>query len=112
MSNSPHFIMMDADFSHTPETALALFQHKDQYNIISASRYMKNGKMIAPFLRKYGSMFLNHLGIFIIGLKQTDATNEFLLMEKSNFEKFKFKYPAAFGEFNFELLHRARQKNL
>jgi dolichol-phosphate mannosyltransferase len=109
MSNGEYFIMMDADFSHSPKLAKTLYEKRKLANIISASRYMPQGKMKAPFLRKYGSMFLNHLGIFIIGLKQTDATNEFIIMKKADFKKIKFKYQPVFGEFYFELLYRAKK---
>ncbi|MEK6854755.1 MAG: glycosyltransferase [Nanoarchaeota archaeon] len=112
MANGKYVLLMDADFSHLPETAKKLFDLRNKSNIISASRYTKGGVMNAPFLRKYGSMFLNHLGIFIIGLKQTDATNEFLIIEKNKFKEMEFRYKAVFGEFDFELLYRAKQKKL
>tara|TARA_Y100000310_G_scaffold330908_1_gene403492 strand:+ start:7433 stop:8221 length:789 start_codon:yes stop_codon:yes gene_type:complete len=112
MANGEYVLLMDADFSHKPETARTLFNLRNQADIISASRYLRNKDMQAPFLRKYGSMFLNNLCRFIIGLKQTDITNEFLLIKKSNFQKLKFRYEAAFGEFDFELLYRAKQLSL
>jgi len=110
MANGKYIITMDSDLSHPPEIAREFLKYKNDYDIISGSRYMKGGRIEAPFSRKYGSMFLNKFCAWILGLKLTDIAGDFHLMEKDKFMELEFKYNPVFGEFDFELLYRATQK--
>jgi len=110
ISNGEYVLTMDSDMSHPAETARSFWDFKKDWDIVSGSRYMEGGGMEAPFLRKYGSEWLNRICSFIIGLKQTDIAGDFHLMKKSKFCQIEFRYPAVFGEFDFELFYRARKK--
>ena len=110
MANGKHVITMDSDLSHPPLIARRFLDYKDKYDIISGSRYMKDGKMNAPFSRKYGSLWLNKICAFILGLKLTDIAGDFHLMKKDKFLELEFRYNPVFGEFDFELLYRATKK--
>lgn len=110
MANGEHVITMDSDLSHPPLIAKEFLKYKNNYDIVSGSRYMEGGGMEAPFSRKYGSMFLNRICAWIIGLKLTDIAGDFHLMKRDKFLELEFKYLPIFGEFDFELLYRATQK--
>ena len=110
MANGRYVITMDSDLSHPPSIAKEFLKYKNDYDIVSGSRYMEGAGMDAPFSRKYGSMFLNKICAWILGLKLTDIAGDFHLMKKDKFMKLGFKYGPVFGEFDFELLYRATQK--
>ncbi len=107
MANGKYVITMDSDLSHPPAIARRFLNYKDKYDIVSGSRYMKGGGMLAPFSRKYGSMFLNKMCALIIGLKLSDVAGDFHLIKRDKFLELEFRYAPVFGEFDFELLHRA-----
>mgnify|MGYP001569389853 CR=1 FL=1 len=109
LSHGKYILTMDSDLSHPPKTARQLFDNKDKADIISGSRYMKEGGMMAPFFRKYGSEWLNKVCAIIAGLPYTDIAGDFHIMEKSKFNKLKFRYTPVFGEFDFEWLYRAKK---
>ena len=110
MANGKYVLTMDSDLSHPPSIAREFLKYKEECDIVSGSRYMKGGGIEAPFTRKYGSMWLNKICALIIGLKLTDIAGDFHLMKKDKFLELEFKYAHVFGEFDFELLHRATQK--
>ena len=110
MANGDYVITMDSDLSHPPKIARSFLNYKDKYDIVSGSRYMKDGGMEAPFSRKYGSMWLNKICIWIMGLRLTDIAGDFHLMRKDKFMELDFKYEPVFGEFDFELLYGATKK--
>ncbi len=110
MSNGKYVITMDSDLSHPPLIARKFLKYKEEYDIVSGSRYMEGGGIEAPFTRKYGSMWLNKICALIIGLKLTDIAGDFHLMKKDKFLELEFKYVPVFGEFDFELLYRATKK--
>jgi dolichol-phosphate mannosyltransferase len=113
IANGEHVITIDADLSFSPKDARSLLKQKDSADVVLASRYIPGGAMHAPFFRKYGSMFLNRVCAPLIGLNDlTDVTSDFHLLRRTDFINLEFKYPAKFGEFDFELLYRARQKGL
>ena len=110
MANGEYVLTMDSDLSHPPKIARGFLNHKDNFDIVSGSRYMKGAGMVAPFSRKYGSSFLNKICAAVIGLRLTDIAGDFHLIRKDKFMELEFRYAPVFGEFDFELLHRAVQK--
>lgn len=106
-ANGEFVLMMGADLSHPPEKIPEMLKYMKEFDIISGSRYIAEGGMDAPFLRKWGSFYLNKICAMIIGLKFKDITGVFHLMKKENFLKIKFKHDAVFGEFDFEFFKRA-----
>jgi len=106
-ANGEFILMMGADLSHPPEIIPEMLRHMWDYDIVSGSRYIEGGGMNAPFLRKWGSFYLNKICAFIIGLNIRDITGVFHLMKKEKFMKLKFEYRAVFGELDFEFFKRA-----
>jgi dolichol-phosphate mannosyltransferase len=109
LCHGKYILTMDADLSHPPKTAFALYKNRKEADIITASRFMKGGGMQAPFTRKFGSMFLNHFGKIVMSLPYTDISGDFHIMEKAKFNKIKFRYEHAFGDFDFEWLYRSKK---
>jgi dolichol-phosphate mannosyltransferase len=109
-SNGKFVITMDGDFSHPPAMLPVLLEHREDYDIVSGSRFAKGGGMEAPFHRKYGGLLLNRICAFIIGVKQKDVAGGFHVIRKDKFLDIEFKYPSTFGEFDFELFYRAKKK--
>jgi len=107
-----YIVMMDADLSHPPEKITEMLEYKE-YDVVSCSRYMHGGKMIAPtFITRNASKVMNYLLKMILGLGYSDITGGFHLMKKSTFNKLGFRYPADWGEFDLELFYRAKEQGL
>jgi len=112
ISNGDFVLLMDSDFSHSPETIQEMVKHIDKYDLVSGSRFVEGGKMEAPFLRVLGSKVINGVCGKIMGMKIKDIAGGFHLIKKEKFNKLKFKYPSHFGEFDFELLYRAQKSGM
>ncbi len=110
VANGKYIVMMDSDLSHPPKKIREMWKLREDFDIVSGSRFIRGGRMRAGFLRKYGSFILNFLCSLIANLKVKDVIGGFHLMKKKAFEFLKFKYNSKFGEFDLELLYRARQK--
>lgn len=107
ISNGKYIITMDSDFNHPPKIIKEFLKYKEKYDIVSGSRFVEGGRMQANFLRKYGSILVNRVCSFVMGLKIKDVADDFQLMNKEKFNQIRFKYKPVFGEWNFELLYRA-----
>lgn len=105
-------VIMDADFSHPPSILPGLLAGIKDYDLVSGSRFCRGGGINAPGLRKFSTIIFNTIIRFILGLKITDWTGGFHAIRKSEFLKLKFKYPASWGEFDLELLYRAKNARL
>lgn len=104
-------VTMDADFSHPPEKIREMLKYTDKYDIVSCSRFIEGGDVIAPFFQKYSTILLNRmLRLFLFDLKVTDFTGGFHAMKRDKFMKLSLKYNAVWGEFDMELFYRARNK--
>ncbi len=102
-------VIMDADFSHPPETVPKLVSEAKDYDIVVGSRFMSGSHFSAPFARKYGPTLLNAMCRLILGLKSTDIFTGFHAMKKDKFMQINFRYPSVWGEFDMELLYRAQK---
>jgi dolichol-phosphate mannosyltransferase len=105
-------VIMDADFSHPPSLLPQMLAKIPEYDIVSGSRFAKGGKFETPFIKKFATTLFNKTIRFVMGPKITDWTGGFHAMKKDAFEKLRFKYPADWGEFDLELLYRARKAKL
>lgn len=106
-----YILMMDCDFSHDPNIIPVLIAYKNDYDIVSASRFMRGGRMEAPFFRKYGSILINLTAIILLNTKKiTDFAGGFHLINKEKFDELKFKYKPFFGEYSIEVVYRAVKK--
>ena len=101
-------VVMDADFSHPPLEIPKLVSKLDQADIVVASRYVKNGKMNAPYHRVLASKFINYLVRWLAGLKVRDCTGGFHAMKKSVLDGLDVQ--ARGGEYDIELLTKAQRK--
>ena len=106
--DAEYVTFMDADFSHPPEMVPLLSQAAREFDIASASRYMKGGGIKAPFKRIIASRGLNWVCRWSLGLRATDVLGGFHCMKRILFKKLDFKYPAVWGEFDLELFFRAK----
>lgn len=110
MARGKTVVIMDADFSHPPAKVAELMRYADNYDVVSGSRFAKGGGINAPFTRKFATLLFNSVIRFILGLRITDWTGGFHAINKEKLKQLRFKYPAEWGEFDLELLYRARKK--
>lgn len=111
LSRGKVIVIMDADFSHPPEEIPELLKYISDYDIVSGSRFVEGGKIIATHQRsKYYTLLLNKVCRVVMGLKEKDLTGGFHAIKKEKFNELHFKYPAIWGEFDLELLYEANKK--
>lgn len=106
-------VMMDTDLSHDARTLLNMLNKSKDYDIIIASRFVKNGKMIAPLYRVKGSYLMNLAIQIILNSKVKDNTGGFLLLNRKkisvlNFDSIFYGY----GDYCIRLLYQAQKKGL
>ncbi|MEK6873891.1 MAG: polyprenol monophosphomannose synthase [Nanoarchaeota archaeon] len=111
IANGKFVLTMDADFSHPPEIIPKILSYSNEYDIVSASRFIHGGGMEAPFIRKIGSKILNMLCGIIMGVNIKDLGGNFRLFDREKFLKIPLKYNSVFGEFGFEIFYRAKKMN-
>jgi len=109
IANGKFVLTMDADFSHPPEIIPYILSYSKDYDIVSASRFIKGGGMESPFIRKIGSKILNRICGIIIGLKIRDLGGNFRLFNRKKFLELPLRYDSVFGEFGFEIFYRAKK---
>jgi dolichol-phosphate mannosyltransferase len=114
-NNYDLFITMDADFSHDPKD-LPNFLEKinEGYDIVIASRYIKDGKIINwGIYRKFTSKSANILKNFVLGLGTHDITTNYRAYKRTAMEKIDLDKITSSG-FSFlqDILYLARKKNL
>lgn len=74
-------IFMDADGSHEPEFILELLKHKDIYDIVIASRYIKGGGIENSLSLIFMSRVLNLTYSFILKINCKDLSNSYKLYD-------------------------------
>ncbi len=107
-------VLMDADFSHPAAKVPELLSKmkENDCDLVSGSRFARGGRIDAPFLRKFATVLFNRAIRFIMGTAITDWTGGFHAIKREKFLGLQFKYPAKWGEFDLELLYRAKQAGL
>ena len=82
-SRGQSIIVMDTDFNHRPSDLkrMLLIYEKNEYDIISGSRFLKGGYSSSNF-RHYSSLFFNFFINFIINGKLTDNFSGFFIIKK------------------------------
>ncbi len=76
-------IFMDADGSHQPEFILKLFAHKNDADIVIASRYVKGGFTENSKSLIFMSKIVNLGFALVLGIKCKDISNSFKLYDSS-----------------------------
>jgi len=72
-------IMMDADGSHSPEFVAELYAHKDNNDVVIASRYIKGGFTDNSTVLILMSRVLNVVYSLVLSLNCKDVSNSFKL---------------------------------
>jgi len=72
-------VMMDGDGSHNPRTLPTLWEHRDAYDLVIASRYVRGGQTENPAVLILMSQMVNIIFRVVLGLKCYDVSNSFRL---------------------------------
>lgn len=72
-------IFMDADGSHSPEFIKELYQPREQYDVVIASRYVPGGETDNPKILILMSLVVNVVYSVVLGLNCKDVSNSFKL---------------------------------
>ena len=90
-ANGIKTIFMDADGSHSPEFLIELLKHKDDFDVVIASRYIEGGKTDNNFILKFLSQTLNKTYGLFLGLKCKDISNSLKLYNTSQLKALHLK---------------------
>jgi dolichol-phosphate mannosyltransferase len=71
--------MMDADGSHNPRALGALWQHRQNYDLVIASRYVPGGQTENPAILIFLSHIVNIVFRLVLRLRCYDVSNSFRL---------------------------------
>lgn len=74
-------IFMDADGSHSPEFITKLYEHKNFYEVVIASRYIQGGYTENSKILVYMSKILNITYSLFLNIKCRDISNSFKLYD-------------------------------
>jgi dolichol-phosphate mannosyltransferase len=78
-ARSRFVVMMDGDGSHNPHALPALWEHRDAYDLVIASRYIRGGQTENPAVLILMSQMVNVVFRLVLGLKCYDVSNSFRL---------------------------------
>ncbi len=80
-------IFMDADGSHTPEFVKILYTHREQHDVVIASRYIKGGETDNSKILIFMSLILNVIYSVVLNLNCKDVSNSFKLYRTKDIKK-------------------------
>lgn len=80
-------VFMDADGSHAPEFIKNLYEYKNDYDVVIASRYVSGGATDNNKVLIFMSLILNISYSLILGLKCKDVSNSFKLYKGAMLKK-------------------------
>lgn len=86
-----YVVFMDADGSHNPSFLPGLWQHREAFDLVIASRYVRGGKTENPAVLIFLSHVVNYVFRFVLGLKCFDVSNSFRLYRGDDLRKLKLK---------------------
>ena len=72
-------VVMDGDGSHNPRAVPTLWEHRDSYDLVIASRYIRGGQTENPAVLILMSQMVNIVFRIVLGLKCYDVSNSFRL---------------------------------
>lgn len=84
-------LFMDADGSHSPEFIPKLFTHRDDYDVVIASRYVKGGYTENPSSLVWMSWLLNQSYRWVLQLDCYDVSNSFKLYRSEQLKALSLK---------------------
>lgn len=106
-----YIIIMDTDLSHDANTLSNMLEKSDAYDIVIASRFVKGGRMIAPWYRVKGSYLMNIFIRLLLNFNIKDNTGGFMLLNKKKLAL--LNYDSIFyghGDYCIRLLYYAKKK--
>jgi len=111
-NNFDFVIVMDADFSHSPDELPLLEEKAPQYDIVVGSRYIKGVSSVNwPFWRLALSYFANKYIRFVTGLNVSDCTSGYKIYSRKVIEGINLdSIRSNQFSFQFEMLYRAHEK--
>lgn len=84
-------IEMDSDLCHNPKYIPIMIKKCKQYDVVIASKYLKESKIIGlPFKRVIFSKIVNSFIRFMLGIPITDYTNGFRCYKRKTLETLSF----------------------
>jgi len=86
-----YVILMDADGSHDPGFLPQLWQFRDQYDLVIASRYVPGGKTDNPAILIVLSLVVNIVFRIVLNLNCHDVSNSFRLYHGDHFRALKLQ---------------------
>lgn len=101
-------VTMDADFSHPPESVIALIKAMNKYDVAVGSRYVSGGEMNGPLTRRVLSKMLNSVIVLILNLNIHDCTGGFMALKRKVFNSID-KIAGKSGDFSFEIIYKAKR---
>jgi len=81
-SSGDVIVLMDADFSHSPQDLPALLSEMGKYDLVNGSRYLRPGGFQGNARARIFSMAINWFLRTVLGLKTTDNTSGFLALKR------------------------------
>ena len=107
-----HIVIMDTDFSHPPEFIKNMINVREEsdFDVVIASRYIKDGEMQTSKVKYLLSKFMNLLLGFILNLKIEDLTGGFFIIKKSLLNKVNLdKIFIGYGDYFFRLFYELKK---
>ncbi len=86
-ANGEHLIFMDADGSHSPEFIKNLYQYKNDYDVVIASRYIEGGATDNNRILIFMSWVVNFIYSKVLNLNCKDVSNSFKLYKSDLLKK-------------------------
>lgn len=78
-----YIVFMDADGSHSPEFIAKLYQYREHYDVVIASRYVEGGITDNSKILIFMSLIVNIIYSTILNLNCKDVSNSFKLYKAS-----------------------------
>ena len=106
-------IIMDTDLSHDSHTLPKMLEKSEDYDMVVASRFVNEGKMVAPWYRVKGSYLMNLAVKILLNSKIHDNTGGFLLLNKKRLSLLDLdSIFYGYGDYCIRLLYKAQKKGL
>lgn len=85
-ASGTYTIFMDADGSHTPEFITKLYNERERYDVVIASRYVEGGETDNSNKLKMMSIALNLIYSVVLNLQCKDVSNSFKLYKTKDLQ--------------------------
>ena len=90
-AHGQYILFMDADGSHTPEFIPKLLKFRHEYEIVVASRYVRNGKTENSLPLILMSRILNWIYAYVLSIPCKDVSNSFKIYRTIDIKPLKLK---------------------